>query len=48
MKQILKLAAFTLLLGIISFFSCQKELSCYDCKENKPPIANADADQIVA
>jgi hypothetical protein len=34
-------------MGVIIFFSCQKEISCENCKGNKPPIAIAGADQII-
>jgi hypothetical protein len=48
MKQILKLTACTLLMGIVIFTSCKKEISCESCKDNnKPPIANAGADQTI-
>jgi hypothetical protein len=43
MKRLLTLTAFAFLLWMIPFFSCQKELRCYDC--NQPPVANAGADQ---
>jgi hypothetical protein len=48
MKQVLKLIACAFLLVMILFISCRKELSCKGCKDsNKPPIANAGADQII-
>jgi hypothetical protein len=48
MKVILKITACVFLLGIIFFASCKKELSCEGCKDgNKPPIANAGADQTI-
>ena len=34
-------------MGVLFHISCQKELSCENCKGNKPPIANAGADQII-
>ncbi|MEO6329340.1 MAG: PKD domain-containing protein [Ginsengibacter sp.] len=37
--------SFFLLLAIVFFISCQKELSCYDCERNKFPIAIAGEDQ---
>jgi hypothetical protein len=43
MKKILTLTAYALLIWMITFISCQKELECYDC--NQPPVANAGADQ---
>ncbi len=49
MKQILKFTVCILLMVIIFFVSCKKELSCENCKDNnKPPIANAGADQTIA
>jgi len=48
MKQVLRFTAYPLILVIIIFFSCKKEISCESCKDNnKPPIANAGADQII-
>jgi K319-like protein len=47
MKQIIKLSAFLLLIGFLFHISCKKEYSCENCLENKPPIANAGADQII-
>jgi hypothetical protein len=44
-KHLQKIAACLTLIGTAQSISCNKELSCYDCKENKPPIANAGADQ---
>jgi hypothetical protein len=40
---------FTILIwtGSLFLYSCQKELSCENCADNKPPIANAGADQII-
>jgi hypothetical protein len=46
-KPILKFAAFILLSGVLFHLSCKKEYSCENCKGNKPPIANAGADQII-
>jgi hypothetical protein len=43
MKKLLTLTAYALLIWMITFVSCQKELECYDC--NQPPVANAGADQ---
>jgi hypothetical protein len=49
MKQVLKLTVCILLLSIITFISCKKELSCENCKEvNQPPIANAGRDTTIA
>ncbi len=46
MNTIVKFTSHTLLLAIVSFYSCKKELSCFDCKDgNKPPTAIAGADQ---
>jgi hypothetical protein len=45
MKIIIRLLISLFVLYAIGSISCNKELSCYDCKENKPPIANAGADQ---
>jgi hypothetical protein len=47
MKEILKLLAFVLLITAAVFVSCNKELSCYACNANKPPIANAGSDTTV-
>lgn len=47
MKQVLKLAVAILLIGLATFISCKKEYSCENCKENKPPIANAGVDQTI-
>jgi len=48
MNTIIKFTACTLLLGIVFFISCKKELSCENCKDNnKPPIADAGADQTI-
>ncbi len=48
MKQLLKFSACVLLTPIIFFLSCKKELSCESCKDNnKPPFANAGADQTI-
>jgi hypothetical protein len=43
MKKLLTLTAYALLIWMITFVSCRKELECYDC--NQPPVANAGADQ---
>jgi len=46
MKQII--TACILLMATITCISCKKELSCEGCKDgNKPPIANAGADQTI-
>ena len=49
MKTILKLAAFVLLIGLLSHLSCKKETSCEGCatKNNKPPIAIAGPDRAI-
>jgi len=48
MKLILKLTFCILLFSLLVFISCQKEISCENCKDNdKPPIANAGADQTI-
>ncbi|MEJ7589687.1 MAG: hypothetical protein WKI04_19220 [Ferruginibacter sp.] len=47
MRQALKITACVVVIVIAIFASCKKEVSCYDCKENKPPIANAGADQTI-
>jgi|GEM_PF-363050 len=47
MKLIIKLACFILLIGLLFNMSCQKKFLCPDCDINKPPIANAGADQII-
>lgn len=43
MKRVPTLLAFCLLIALVFSVSCQKELACYTC--NKPPVANAGADQ---
>src|SRR5690242_10353593 len=45
MKRILRISAYILLIAVSVFISCQKKLSCYDCDNNKPPVANAGPDQ---
>lgn len=52
MKLILRFTTSILLIGVLFNISCQKELSCESCGSNppaggtnKPPIANAGADQ---
>jgi N-acetylneuraminic acid mutarotase len=45
MKQVLKLSAFCLMIVLVFSISCKKELSCENCNDNKPPIANAGTDQ---
>lgn len=45
MKSIIRYSIILLLIALLFQTSCNKELSCYNCKENKPPIANAGADQ---
>lgn len=47
MKAILKFTGFVLLTGVLFYISCQKELSCEDCKSNQPPIANAGKDTTI-
>jgi N-acetylneuraminic acid mutarotase len=48
MKEILKLTAFILCIGIVIFVSCKKEYSCEGCADqNKPPIAIAGKDTII-
>lgn len=48
MKQLLKFTACTFLLGITFITSCKKDVSCEGCAgNNKPPIANAGADQTI-
>lgn len=32
-------------MAVFVSISCQRELSCYDCDNNKPPVANAGPDQ---
>jgi hypothetical protein len=47
MKPIIKFVGFVLLMGLLFHISCQKELSCDNCKGNSPPIARAGTDQII-
>ncbi len=48
MKSLLKFATCILITGVLFFLSCQKEYSCENCSStNKPPIANAGADQTI-
>ncbi len=47
MRPLLKFTACILLMVMIIFVSRQKELFCYDCKENKSPIADAGADRTI-
>ncbi len=52
MKSNIKLYAFFLLTGILFQLSCQKELSCEDCRTdplqpNRPPVANAGKDTTI-
>jgi len=47
MKLILKLAVSIVLTSIFFYISCQKELSCENCIENSPPIANAGKDTAI-
>jgi hypothetical protein len=47
MKPIMRFSAFILLTGLLFNISCQKELSCENCKGNKPPIANAGPNQVI-
>jgi hypothetical protein len=46
MKSVIGFSSLLLLLMMMFQISCSKELSCENCKESKPPIANAGADQI--
>jgi hypothetical protein len=43
-----KFAVFTLLSGMLMLLACQKEISCEQCANNKPPVANAGPDQTLA
>lgn len=46
MKQVLKITACVLVIVVIIFISCKKELSCEGCKEiNESPRAYAGVDQ---
>jgi len=37
------------IMGVVAFYSCQKEISCEGCKDrNKPPIAISGPDQIIS
>jgi len=48
MKRLLKFTACALLLSLIIFVSCKKELSCEGCiGNNKAPIANAGKDTTI-
>ncbi len=48
MKEILKLTAFILCVGVVIFVSCKKEYSCEGCADqDKPPIANAGKDTVI-
>src|SRR5688572_14937626 len=47
MKRMIKLSGSILSIGLLFHISCQKELFCYDCKNNKPPIANAGKDTAI-
>ncbi len=48
MKSINKLFFFLFFFLLVLQISCQKELSCENCKENnKPPIAKAGTDQVI-
>jgi hypothetical protein len=47
MKQLLKLIAFVLIVVAVVLISCNKELRCYTCNQNNPPIANAGRDTIL-
>ena len=46
MKSIIKLSVY-IFSAIVFFISCQKKFLCPNCDTNKPPIANAGADQII-
>jgi hypothetical protein len=47
MKEVLNLGAFVLLLGIMGFISCKREISCEGCPSNrKPPLAVAGPDLV--
>lgn len=54
MPLLLRKGRFLWLLAVFFFASCAKELSCEDCNDNnvttvnKPPVANAGADQIIS
>jgi hypothetical protein len=45
MKRVLKLSGYTLLMVVSVSISCQRELECFDCYDNKPPVAIAGIDQ---
>src|SRR5688572_28406440 len=45
MKRVLIFTVYTLLIGVFVFISCQKELECYNCDSNKPPVTNAGLEQ---
>src|SRR5258705_11169614 len=51
--KVMKKTFFPLLIllsmGVIIFFSCQKEISCENCNgnNNRPPIAVAGSDQVI-
>ena len=47
MKFILKLSVSIIMASMCFYISCKKELSCKDCIDNQPPIANAGADEII-
>lgn len=47
MRKILNVLSFSVLVGVI-IYSCERELSCENCKGNKPPIPDAGADITIA
>ncbi len=48
MQLILKFAVCILITGMLLFISCQKELSCENCRVgNTPPISKAGPDQVI-
>ncbi len=48
MKPIRGLLVFLFWIGLLFHLSCKKEYSCEGCNVNKPPIANAGPDQVIA
>jgi N-acetylneuraminic acid mutarotase len=46
-KHLQKIATCLILILVVQSISCKKEIFFYDGQENKPPIANAGADQII-
>lgn len=47
MRKELSYLLVTAFTGILIFISCQKELSCENCKGNLPPVANAGPDKLL-